>query len=229
LRFHFPHCRVHPVKMAAAALYLIISISPGTAGTIPIADPSFETPVLTPGSFTFITGTGWTATGGAPVIDYPLSNQFASIPDGNQVVILDDFNTVGTLSQVLTTPLAANTMYTLTFFVGNDLLLAYDGYTAALTANGVTLASDNSAVSPTPGHFLQDSITFNSGPNPAQLGQDLGITFSDVGFQSVAFDDVQLTSTASVTSTPEPDTWITLAIGIAMVTGFRPRRARANC
>jgi hypothetical protein len=224
LKIHLPTSRYAAVK-AAAIVYILVSVSQALASNIPISDPSFETPGVSAGSFTFITGTGWTATGGAPVIDYPLTNQFVSVPDGNQVAILDDFNTTGTLSQTLTTDLAANTSYTLTFFVGNDLLLPYTGYTAELTANGVTLASDNSAVSPTAGNFLQDTIQFTSSSNPAELGQPLGITFSDVGFNSVAFDDVQLTATSAGNSTPEPGTWITFAAGLVLLAPLRRRLA----
>ncbi len=156
------------------------------AASITISDPSFETPVGLSGvgkASPVFSGTGWTSTGGSPVIDFAGTNQYVSIPNGNQVAILDDFNGAGTLSQALSATLAADTTYTLTFWVGNNLLLPYSGYTAALTAGGVTLAADNSAVSPTAGHFLQDTITFNSGASPAQLGQALGITFSDIGFK----------------------------------------------
>jgi hypothetical protein len=204
---------------------LVLLALPGLAAPITIVNPSFEAPAVAPGGFTSV-ATGWMNTLGSPVTDFPLSNQFASIPDGNQVEILDDFNGPGTLSQVLSTSLAANTTYTLTFFVGNDLLLPYTGYSAQFLANGVTLASDTSAVSPTAGHFLQDTITFNSGASPAQLGQPLEITFSDIGFNGVAFDLVQLDGSTTVgSSTPEPGTWMSMAGGIAMMLAAKYRRA----
>lgn len=214
--------RSYLARNAAAAMCVLGLAAPGQAATITISDPSFETPVLPPGSFAFITGTGWTATGGTPVIDFPGTNQFASVPDGNQVAILDDFNGTGTLSQTFAATLSATTTYTLTFWVGNDLLLPYTGYTAALTAGGVTLTGDTSAVSPTAGRFLQDTITFNSGSSPAQLGQTLGITLSDVGFNSVAFDEFQLDgSPTTLGAAPEPQTWMLLGGGLLLLVWLR--------
>ena len=222
---NFKSCNIRAAFAVACALALG---SLGEASTIAISDPSFETPVVSPGSFTGISGTGWTSTGGSPVIDYPLSNQFNSIPDGNQVAILNDFNGTGTLSQTLAAALAADMTYTLTFYVGNDKLLAYDGYDASLTAGGVTVASDTSAVSPTPGNFLQDTIVYNSGASPAQLGQTLGITFSDVGLDSVAFDLVQLDASPSTqNAAPEPRTWVLLAMALGALMVLRPATRRA--
>ncbi len=222
-----PNLRAHRriALWSAAAVYLAGCGSHAMAGNIAILDPSFETPVLSPGGFTFTTGTGWTSDpmAGTPVIDYPGANQFVSVPDGAQVAILNDFNGPGTLSQALSSVLAADTQYTLTYFVGNDMLLTYDGYTAELTAGGITLASHTSVVSPTPGHFLEDTITFTSGANPAQLGQALGITFSDIGLQSVAFDDVQLTA-APASAAPEPATWSGAALVILLLRLRRLRR-----
>jgi hypothetical protein len=218
--------RSHLATMAAAALCVLSFAALGQAASIAISDPSFETPVLSGvGSFTNLSGTGWTSTGGSPVIDFAGTNQFVSLPDGNQVAILDDFNGPGTLSQTLAATLSANTTYTLTFWVGNDLLLPYSGYTAALTAGGVTLAGDNSAVSPTAGHFLQDTITFSSGASPAQLGQALGITLSDVGFNAVAFDEFQLDgSPTTVGAAPEPQTWMLLGGGLLLLVWLRRGR-----
>jgi len=213
-----------------AALFALVFASTAIASSITISDPSFETPAQSAGGFAFITGTGWTAdpAGGAPVIDFPGTNQFNAVPDGNQVAILDDFNGPGTLSQTLAATLAANTTYTLSFFVGNDKLVPYTGYAAALTAGGVTIASDANAVSPTAGNFLQDTITFNSGSNPAQLGQALGITFSDLNANSVAFDLVQLDATSTVgPPAPEPGGWMLLGAGLAALAGLNRLTRRA--
>jgi hypothetical protein len=228
LRLHFhERLRTYTARAAVAAVYAAVLASQATASSIAISDPSFESPVVT--TFGSLSGTGWTSTGGTPIVDRPGTNQFNSIPDGSQVAILDDFNSTGTLSQTLTTNLAANTLYTLTFFVGNDILIPSDGYTAALTAGGVTLASDNSAVSPTAGNFLQDTITFSSGATPAQLGQALGITFSDVGFQAVAFDNVQLDGTLQVgPSAPEPATWILVALGAILAVSVKRLAGRRS-
>ena len=65
--------------------------------------------------------------------------------------------------------LEANTTYTLMVDVGKRLDFPLSSYSAELLAGGVTLAT-SSSLNPAAGTFLTDTIFFESGPNPAQLG-----------------------------------------------------------
>jgi hypothetical protein len=56
----------------------------------------------------------------------------------------------------------------------------FTGYTAALLAGNVTLASGNKAT-PVGGTFVTESIVYKSGANPPQLGQPLQIFIRSLG------------------------------------------------
>lgn len=66
------------------------------------------------------------------------------------------------------------------------------GYVAALMAGGITLVSDSS-LKPAPGTFLEETIVYNSGPNPPQLGRPLVIFVKSLGNGQVDIDKVSLT------------------------------------
>jgi hypothetical protein len=76
--------------------------------------------------------------------------------------------------------------------VGQQLGIALTGYVAALMADGVTLASDSS-LRPAPGTFLEETIAYNSGPNPPQLGLPLVIFIKGFGNGQVDIATVSLT------------------------------------
>jgi hypothetical protein len=79
--------------------------------------------------------------------------------------------------------------------IGQQLGIALTGYVAALRADHVTLASDNTLL-PAPGKFLDEVIVYSSGPNPPQIGQPLTISVKGVGNGQVDVANVSL-STAS--------------------------------
>lgn len=203
----------------------VLSI-PGFASPVFIANPSFETPVL---SQPFAFGiTSWTCTATCVTIMATDFSIFASAPDGTQVAALGEAGGAESdaMSQTLSATLLANTLYTLTFYVGNPSDISaynYSGYQVILAANGVTLATDTNAVSPAAGQFVKDTLTFNSGASPAELGQALSITLNDnfhVGATAFAvdFDDVQLDATTTSSGTvPEPGAWAMVAAGLGLI------------
>ena len=115
------------------------------------------------------------------------------------------------LSQVLTITLEANTTYVLSVQVGNALYNQSDEtapYRLELLAGGVLLASDTGAA-PIADTWEPHSLTYDSGSDPAQLGELLEIRLLAVAYTDggggagyeVDFDEVELTITDSV---PEP-------------------------
>lgn len=220
---------------------LLAAAAPAWASAVLIGNASFETPVTFPGGFAFPAGGpsfAWSCTATcivfqpSPGANSESYNALSPVPDGIQALALGlaggGLNSAAT--QTLTTALAANTEYTLTFYVGNAGVAggeAYSGYAASVSAGGVTLGSDINQVSPAFDKWVQDTLTFSTGANPAQLGQDLVITLGNndtVG--AVAFDLVQLDATATQGSTaPEPGAWMMAAAGLGLL-GVAKRKLR---
>jgi hypothetical protein len=109
------------------------------------------------------------------------------------------------LSQTLSTDLAADTSYTLSFYVGNrndgqggDLL---PGTYGELSAGGTPLTGTFSGANPASGSFGLWSYTFATGDNPTGLNDPLVITLGvSSGELQPQFNGVSLTETAI----PEP-------------------------
>ena len=126
--------------------------------------------------------------------------EFTSIPNGVNVAAVGDTAGPGSISQVLTATVQANTLYTLDVSVGRRADDTFSPYTIALEAGGTVLASDSS-LNPAPGSFLTDTITFSSGPTPTTLGQPLDIVLSATGEQA-DFDEVLLDASPQVVPAP---------------------------
>jgi hypothetical protein len=197
------------------------------AASVVIANPSFEVDnpggVDGPGSFG-PTVTDWTGVG--PVAWFqPATAVFPSVPDGFNVGAAG-FGGTASLSQTLAATVQPNTIYTLTFWVGQRNDVPLSSWLVSLSANNVILASDGSLV-PAPGTFVEDTISFYSGLSPAQLDQPLVIGLFDTGSPGTAqvdFDNLSLDA-----STPEPATGGVLAVGLgALVFFFRRRRERGS-
>jgi hypothetical protein len=171
-----------------------------------IVNPSFEDDVQAgPGGFTVDVANGWTITpaAGRTATFWPvIPTQVNSVPQGNQVLALGNGTGPVDVSQTLGATLAANTTYTLTYFVGQRKDFAFGSYTVTLFAAAAGLAFDNGTLAPTAGNFLQGTLVFNSGPAPAQFGQNLRIDFSTTGVAGqVLLDNIQLDASPTV---PEP-------------------------
>lgn len=145
--------------------------------------------------------------------------------------------------QTLSSTLQANTTYTLQvqigniasgFAVNNDYfdLDGFPGYRIDLMAGGVILESDLNTLAGTipEGQFGLSTVSFTTGSDHAQLGQNLGIrlvnlnvvdpAFPDFDLE-VDFDDVTLTANA----VPEPAATALLLGGVALLTASRRRAA----
>jgi hypothetical protein len=185
--------------LCVLSLAVILYGQPIQASSLIVLNPGFEDLVLPgPGSgsnYSLYNIPSWNLTGEAGTWK-PGPLQFPSgVPEGDNVAALGNTIGGGVISQILSATLQANTNYTLMVDVGQRLDYALVSYTVELIANGVTLSSDSS-LHPAPGTFLTDTIIYNSGLNPAQLGQNLAIRLSAVVNGQAVFDNVRLDATA---------------------------------
>ena len=96
-----------------------------------------------------------------------------------------------------------------------------------MEANGTVLASDSALVL-TKNAFVQDTVVFNSGPSPAQLGQALLIRLAGTGInQEVWFDKVTLDASSSV-ATPEPATLALVIVGLGLAVARRRSKVASS-
>ncbi len=206
-----------------AVIALSLLAAPATADMIPVLNPGFEIPVLpSPGSFTSDVVPDWVTSGNTGVL-WPTAAMFpAGAPEGRNVAGAGDAGEAGSISQVLAATLESNTVYTLQVDVGQRLDFPFASYTVALIANGVTLASDSS-LSPSPGTFLTDTIQYNSGSNPAQLGQSLEIVLSATAGGQALFDDVRINAFSLV---PDPSSLALCGVGFLALVVFKRCRDR---
>jgi hypothetical protein len=160
--------------VAAFLFFFALSIgSPARAELITVANHGFEDFVLPgpggPGNYVLNDIPSWVVSGETATFK-PGAGQFpGGVPEGFNVAAVGSGVSSGAISQILTATLQANTTYTLTVDVGHRSDVALSPYNIELIAGGVTLASDSS-LSPSRGIFLTDTINYNSGSNPTQLG-----------------------------------------------------------
>ena len=103
---------------------------------------------------------------------------------------------MGGIFQPLNATLQANITYVLRVSIGHRADEVFTGYAASLVAGGFELASDNT-LNPALGTFVEDTITYTTGPTPALLGQILAISIKSVGLEGqVDIDNVSLTAIA---------------------------------
>jgi hypothetical protein len=185
--------------------------STALAVSIFIANPSFEDPSTDSVAHSI---TSWVigGPGGAGVWDINTDPQgFWTVPapDGDQIAFLSNAplatSSLATISQVLSTPLEANRLYTLTGQVGHPLGLGTATYTVEILAGGNFLASVADTGPETT--FDPFVVTFDS-TGSAFVGQLLEIRLSS-NFAQTGFDDIQLTAV------PEPATLALMVLGVA--------------
>jgi hypothetical protein len=162
--------------------------------------------------------TGWAVTGFAGVW-FPQvgpnngANFFASVPAGNQV-LYEGFNQPGDVTQALGVSLVANTVYTLTYFVGQRYDVPRSLYTVALDAGATVLASDSGGA-PAAGAFVSRTITFTTGASP--IAGILTIDIASTGLAvtgapaQAAFDNFALNAVSTV---PEPASILLIGGGL---------------
>lgn len=213
--------------MKFTSLFLFLSIlvlgcttAPAFANSIPVQNFSFETtlPLVysSPGSGTWNIGPipSWTTAGGVAGSWQPGPVAFSSVPDGSMVA----YSNGGSISQTLSSSLAANTLYTLTVAVGNRLDTFINNlattYIIQLYAGNTLLNSITGSNTAIPlGTFLD--VSFNYMSSVTLPAGNLSIVLSSVGPQSV-FDNVRLDATSGATSVSEPNSLTLLAAGLGL-------------
>lgn len=130
----------------------------------------------------------------SPMMAPSTSSAFTDpIPDGSQTA----YSNGGTISQLLTATLQANTQYTLGAYVGDRNNVNFPGYSIQLWAGGNLLASEGSVNIPD-GRFALVTVNYASG-SIVTPGQQLEIRLVSSGMQT-NFDLITL----DATSIPEP-------------------------
>jgi hypothetical protein len=212
-------------RIAFALVSLAGTTAVAGAQNIPVVNGSFEANVLADGQF--LSGinqtTGWVALNGAGTFN-PTTGAFAvaAIPNGSQAGFA---NAGATLTQTFSQVLAANTTYTLSYYVGNRADMPFNGYLVSLLGGATTLASQGN-LSPGEGQFLQGTFSFTTGASSPLFGQALGIQLAasaNPDGNQVAFDVITLNGTTTV---PEPATVSLLVAGMLLIGGVSARRKR---
>jgi hypothetical protein len=164
--------------------------------SIPILNPDFQADVFScaAGSTCYASGiTGWLI-GPSTSLLKASSTQFPDAPSqGIYVAAIGGSFSTGSILQTLGATVQANTLYILNLSVGARADYPFTGYLAALLAGNATLASRNAAT-PLGGTFVTDQVAYQSGANPAELGQPLQILVKSIGTGQVDISGVLLTA-----------------------------------
>jgi hypothetical protein len=218
------------MKALGLAGLLAASAASHAAGVL-ISNPSFELPACPAGCNGGIATagvSGWTVEGSAGVFapgQYYWTASYGYLAtDGGQVAYAE----IGRISQVLSTSLAVDTVYTLSVDIGRRGDTAFPGYTVELLAGNSVLASGDYHLGvPDPNKFGTATLTYTALQGDANLGQALGIRLSSLGWQT-NFDNVRLDATPiaanQVTHTPVPAALPLLASALAGLGLLRRRR-----
>ncbi|MFA7003312.1 MAG: hypothetical protein WC429_04675 [Verrucomicrobiia bacterium] len=178
------------MTLALASISLPLQIQ---AIPITVFNAGFEAPAV---GLTSTPPANWTVSGGGAGVwninASPLGYWTVPAPEGNQIGFVSSAPSPGspaTLSQVLSTALAADTIYTLSGFVGHPI--GYDSgtlYSTSLYAGG-NLISSMSTAGPA-GTFAPFNLVYNSSGS-AFIGQALEIRLGSSQAQT-AFDAISL-------------------------------------
>ena len=183
--------KTRPAMAAVVALGALAFAGHAHAGPITLNNASFELPTQVPGGI----GpagliTNWTTggTGIAGVINIPSPGLFSvNAPDGNQVAYL---TTGANISQTSGTLFQTNTNYTLSFYVGQDLVNAFSGLQAVLYEGNISQQLASFTVgAPGPNSFGLDSFSWSSLSNP-YLTDNIGVAFIGGGTFGTSFVDL---------------------------------------
>jgi photosystem II stability/assembly factor-like uncharacterized protein len=183
-----------PVVAFDEAVVIEFQFQADATDLIGVENGGFELPVMADGEWNTWGGPGWSVLSGSGGIWNPDATDGypgGAAPEGQNI----GWASGGSLSQSLGATLSANTQYDLGAQVGHPLWEgggAGGSYRIELLAGGVLL-DVQAGNAPGQGQWQAHSLTYDSGPNPAQLGQPLEIRLLATGSQEVNFDDVTLT------------------------------------
>ena len=208
----------------------------GAANAQLIANGSFETPVVNPGTFQlFVVGssglTGWSVIGPIGRDVAIVSTTFAqngvtiNAQSGNQSLDLTGFNDNTTEGVAQTVATTIGDRYQLTFYVGNTTGGGIFGSTSTLDLlvnGGQVLAAVNSAVNATGLTWQQFSFDFVATGASTVLGFVNGDPATD---NSNILDNVVLVDQGPVGAVPEPETYALMLAGLGLI-GLMARRRR---
>lgn len=187
---------------------------------IPIANQSFEQPLLADGDNTIDDAPGWVGVGPRYHVANPRDDWFFGTTEGSAPINpIDGMNIGGinvgtTLYQDLTTAVQPGVAYTLRMLVGHRIGVPFGSLDVALLAAGQVLAQ-GTPPSPIDGHFSPFELVYYSPSNGPAIGQLMRIQLSVSGANAQAwFDDIRLN-----VGNPPPPTIIAQPASQTVVTG----------
>ena len=198
---------------------------------VPVVNPSFETDNPGPGGVSSGPTVGWSGVGHLDRTAAPFNTVIEPTPDGADAERLG-WSNGGTPTQLLSTLLAANTIYTLTVDVGDRTDLTFAGAALNLGTGvgvgnnllpAVVIANTTPNNTAAAGDGWQTwQSTFTTGAAPVNLGQPLRIDLANVSGIQTLFDNVRL----DASPVPEPASGILSAIVFGAVMCLRRRTGR---
>jgi len=193
-------------------------IPPATVTTaISIVNAGFETPAKDDGIYSndFTDCPGWSAFDGAfgGVWDISAANYGGNAPEGENIAYV--YSGTAGIEQVLAETVKADTTYTLSVEVGNNVLpiAPWTGYTVQLLAGGTVLDADDNSLTIAADTIKTSTVVYASGADDVadpNVGLPLQIRLLSLGGGEVNFDDVQLSAVG-----PAPNPYIvTLTLAV---------------
>ena len=204
---------------AVCGIITILFSSQLKAASLDISNHSFESFVLSDGTFSQPTGSGfggipsanpipaWTISGNAG----SWNNTSAELPPGTTEGVNTAWLHSATIQQTLIDVLVAGT-YTLSVDAGFTIGGGSPGYRTSLLAGSTLLAQDNNMLVLPFGSLATSTIQYIAGQANPFLGQPLTIRIQSLGVETV-FDNVRL----SVVPIPEPATYLLLVVGLTVL------------
>lgn len=158
------------------------------AQAIDIANPSFEFPELSAGSFTSTSPDGWTGPSGSIGVFYPTVSTWGYVAsDGDQLAYTNSGAIMQTLDEVVRPGVEYALMVDIIHRPG-----FYNTYKVELLAGDTVVAVDDGVLNPPSGGSKVSVVVYRAQPDDPQVGQPLTIRLS--GPTQGNFDNVRMTT-----------------------------------